>query len=183
MSAAASACKAKGDARVMFLDDRFPPEYLLARFWLRPTAMQVDIVAIGADDEPVAIVEVIARRKTDRVEFEQPMVDSLKEAQRPIPYAILVDQEEIRIFQWDGEQLSKPICRIPTATVLSHYEPEFGSKEIFHSYLECLVEAWLRDLAYHWKSANPPSYDRLEAIGLAGRLHNGTVLALSLLST
>jgi len=58
--------------------------------------------------------------------------------------------------------------------VLRHYEAEFGTKRIFELYLTALVEAWLRDLAYHWKSEKPPASEQLAAIGLLQQLAGGT---------
>ncbi len=45
-------------------------------------------------------------------------------------------------------------------------------------YLETLVEAWLRDLAYHWKSETPPESEKLAEIGLLQRLEGGTTHSL-----
>ncbi|MDQ3814447.1 MAG: hypothetical protein M3347_10910, partial [Armatimonadota bacterium] len=89
---------------------------------------------------------------------------------------MLVDRQMIQIFRWDGEKLSGPLFQAPTASVLSFYDPEFEAKEIFEYYLGKLVEAWLRDIAYHWKSENPPYYAHLVAIGLAEKLRAGTTV-------
>jgi hypothetical protein len=58
--------------------------------------------------------------------------------------------------------------------VLRHYDAEFSNKRIFELYLTTLVEAWLRDLAYHWKSEKPPASEQLAAIGLLQQLEGGT---------
>jgi len=45
---------------------------------------------------------------------------------------------------------------------------------VFESYLLTLVEAWLRDLAYHWKSEDPPGSEELGKAGLIEKLEGGT---------
>ena len=82
-------------------------------------------------------------------------------------------QRALSNFQWDGANLSELIT-LKTAAVLSHYDPEFGSKPIFEPYLITLVDVWLRDLAYHWKVGIPPASEQLAAIGLLQRLEGGT---------
>src|SRR6185312_9485856 len=94
---------------------------------------------------------------------------------RPIPYWMFADLDNIIIFSYgDGSKLPPAELFIRTATVLGAYDPEFGRKRIFDEYLLALVEAWLRDFAFDWRSANPPAMKELTEIGLAGRLKGGT---------
>lgn len=86
-----------------------------------------------------------------------------------IPYAMTATREEIKIFQWDGETLEN-VYTFPTHEVLSEYDLEFSKKRIFEYYLETLVEGWLRDLAYHWKTENPPKLQELQHIGFVENL-------------
>ena len=67
---------------------------------------------------------------------------------------MLVTLEDIRIFRWDGAALSE-VLHLPTADALSFYDPEFREKRVYEDYLAALVETWLRDVAYHWKSEAP----------------------------
>jgi hypothetical protein len=126
----------------------------------------------------VLIVEVKATELKSR-EAKQKIISQLKSylqaANTNIPFAMLVDLEDIEIFQGDDASLSaKPIASLKTMDVLRHYEAEFGTKRIFELYLTALVEAWLRDLAYHWKSEKPPASEQLAAIGLLQQLAGGT---------
>jgi len=126
----------------------------------------------------VLIVEVKATELKSR-EAKQKIISQLKSylqaANTNIPFAMLVDLEDIEIFQGDDASLSaKPIASLKTMDVLRHYEAEFGTKRIFELYLTALVEAWLRDLAYHWKSEKPPASEQLAAIGLLQQLEGGT---------
>lgn len=91
-----------------------------------------------------------------------------------IPFAMIVDPEDITIFIWNGRELSEAVCSLKTPTVLQHYDAEFHSDRIFEPYLETLVEGWLRDCAYHWKSQNPPASEQIAAIGLLEQLEGGT---------
>ena len=83
---------------------------------------------------------------------------------------MVVDPSEIRIYSPTGARLGSPICTMPTRDVLRLYDPEIDHKNIFGTYLQTLVNAWLQDLAVHWKSQRPPGSDQLEAIGLRSRL-------------
>jgi hypothetical protein len=72
------------------------------------------------------------------------------------------------------------IAELNTREILGHYAPEFAGKDsryvaspIFHDYVETLVEGWLRDLAYHWKSVDPPGAEALAETGLLERIENG----------
>jgi hypothetical protein len=57
-------------------------------------------------------------------------------------------------------------------------EPDFPIKRVFESYLLTLVEAWLRDLAYHWNSEDPPGSEELGRAGLLEKLEGGTTQRL-----
>ncbi len=86
-----------------------------------------------------------------------------------IPFAMTATRENINIFKWDGKNL-ETIYTFPTYEVLSEYDSKFSNKRIFEYYLETLVEGWLRDLAYNWKTDNPPKYQELTQIGFVEKL-------------
>lgn len=138
-----------------------------------------DIIAFSNNGEPILLVEVKTSglKSANNLYIAKAMdklVSYLKLADKLIPFAMLVTLEDIQIYEWDGINLSKPLAYLRTADILSYYEAEFSSKKIFSLYLTTLVEAWLRDLAYHWKSQNPPAAKELEKIGLLEKLANGT---------
>ncbi len=130
-----------------------------------------DIVAFDANDVPVMLVEVRARQEGNA--FGQERLTQYLQKAVVIPYAMLVTLHDIQIFAWDSQTLSL-LLTAPTADALSFYEPEFDQKTIYHNYLTTLVETWLRDVAYHWKSETPPLFDRLTQLGLAEKLNEGT---------
>ena len=78
------------------------------------------------------------------------------------------------MYRLTENELSDPVVRLDTAKVLSHYDPDFAGKRIFEHYLLTLAEAWLRDLAYGWKSPSPPGSDELKAAGFLARVEGGT---------
>ncbi|MBD2772843.1 hypothetical protein ICL16_12355 [Iningainema sp. BLCCT55] len=138
-----------------------------------------DFVALDKDEQVILIAEVKGfpfNFKEDKAKYyaRLRLIDFLQAAKALIPYAMLVDVEKILIFQWDGKNLSEPILCLNTADVLSHYEPKFSSKQIYRLYLRTLTEAWLRDLAYHWKSEVPPFTKEIAEIGLLQLLSEGT---------
>ncbi len=134
--------------------------------------IRADIIALDAQDRPVLLIEVKGRPK-ENIYDRQQLTDDLREAGTVLPYAMLVTLEDIRIFRWDGAALSE-LLHLPTADALSFYDPEFIGKRVYGDYLTALVETWLRDVAYRWKSETPPFLDRLGKIGLAERLDGGT---------
>jgi hypothetical protein len=101
------------------------------------------------------------------------LIDYLHNAQILIPFAMLVDVNTILIFKWDSNNLSEPIITLNTADVLIDYDPNFLDKKIFSFYIKGLLEAWVRDLAYNWKSEIPPFTNEMAAIGLLQLLKNG----------
>ncbi|WP_026736598.1 hypothetical protein [Fischerella sp. PCC 9605] len=138
-----------------------------------------DVVALDKDGQVVLIAEVkgfpfsFKDKKTKEYAILR-LIDYLKASKSLIPFAMLVDGENILIFKWDGKNLSEPLLCLNTAETLSYYEPKFNSKQIFSLYLTGLTEAWLRDLAYHWKSEIPPASKDMAKIGLLELLQEGT---------
>ena len=139
-----------------------------------------DIIAHDSTGKIILLVEVKARHFENRqhrdglIEQVQSYLQALQAVNMKIPFAMLVDLEKIEIFRGNTSDWSEPVSSLQTATVLSHYEPEYGKKRIFYPYLERLVESWLRDLAYHWKSETPPASEQLAEIGLLQKLAGGT---------
>lgn len=148
----------------------------IGRFELTQANDHPDIIASNREGQTVLVVEVKATKLKDS-KTKQWAIEKLKSylqvANPKIPFAMLADLEDIEIFQWDGVNLSEPVSILKTATVLNHYDPEFSSKRIFGPYHKTLVEAWLRDLAYNWKSETPPASAELAAIGLLQVLDDG----------
>ena len=152
--------------------------------WEVELPIDADIIALDKDDRIVALIEVKiiqAKEKAAKQRIADYMRSWMKavlakmsEQRTIIPYAMFVDTEQILIFKWDGVNLSEPVCSLNTAEILRHYEPEFGNKRIFKRYLTRLVEAWLRDLAYNWKSEIPPASEQIAKIGLLPLLAGGT---------
>lgn len=138
-----------------------------------------DFIALDKDEEVILIAEVQGfsfnfqeQKAKDKAILR--LINFLQAAKALIPFAMLIDVENILIFKWDGKNLSEPILWLNTADVLSHYEPKFSSKEIYYLYLRTLTEAWLRDFAYHWKSKVPPFTKEMAEIGLLHLLEDGT---------
>ncbi|MEA5625437.1 hypothetical protein [Nostoc sp. UHCC 0251] len=86
-----------------------------------------------------------------------------------VPYAMTATPENIIFLKWDGKNL-ETLYTFPTHEVMSEYDSEFANKRISESYLEILVESWLRDLAYKWKTDNPPKLQELKQIDFVQKL-------------
>ncbi|MEG4370245.1 hypothetical protein QUB29_12195 [Microcoleus sp. B4b_D2] len=146
--------------------------------------IDADIIALDKDDRVVVLIEVkiieaqepaAKQRIADyMISWMKAALAKMSEQRTLIPYAMFVDTEQILIFKWDGVNLSEPVCSLNTGEILRYYEPEFGKKWISERYLESLIESWLRDLGYNWKSEMPPASEKLAIIGLLERLAGGT---------
>jgi hypothetical protein len=139
-----------------------------------------DVVAFDAAEEPVMLVEVKAMREVDpEVYAETIELLRARADEHAIPFFMLADLATVRIFQ-RGSAL--PDLEVPYESALAPYEvePTAGPRgRIYHRYLERLVEAWLRDLAYHWKSESPPYQAELERLGLVEKIARGSTVSES----
>jgi len=146
--------------------------------------IDADIIALDKDDRIVALIEVkinqakekaAKQRITDRaLEQIKHLLSKLSEKKVVSPYAMIVNLENIIVFKWDGTVLSEAVLSLKTADILHYYDSKLGGQRIFEPYLTRLIEAWLRDLAYNWKSEIPPASEQIAAIGLLPLLAGGT---------
>jgi hypothetical protein len=137
---------------------------------------ETDIVMEDQDENLVLIAQVKPGVST-KEEFER---FSRRFTKTWLPFGLYVDLEQIRLLSRDSSPLEKPVTTLRTVDVLRAYDPDFKGEErpglipkIFHQYVETLVEAWLRDLAYHWKSNEPPGTAELSTTGLLERIKGG----------
>jgi hypothetical protein len=136
---------------------------------------QFDIIAVDGADEAVLFVEVTTFPR-DQEAARRRLEDALRRSVPGPAFAMIVDQEAIRLFAWDGDTLKGPLTTIAAAPILSRYDPDFASKSIYEFYLRSLLVSWIHDLAYGWKGGVPPAMAELDAIGLLERLRGGTTL-------
>jgi hypothetical protein len=120
----------------------------------------------------VLLAEVAAGRPA-RDDSIVPILASLKASGAEVPFGMVVDLDSMRIFAAEADDPARAVASFKTAEILNAYDPEFAGKRIFHPYLTTLVVAWLRDMAYHWKSARPPGSEQVARIGLLERLEGG----------
>lgn len=132
-----------------------------------------DAAVFDREKLPVALIQVKAQPLGK--EWAPLLRSELKRTPfPPADFLLAIDPVCIHLYQLTEKELSDPVVQLDTPTVLSHYDPNFTGKRIFEFYLLTLVEAWLRDLAYHWKSPNPPGSEELKAAGFLGRVEGGT---------
>jgi hypothetical protein len=133
---------------------------------------RIDVIAQDRHGNSVLIVEV----KIDKAgaEAKAQLREYLAATKPSVPFAMLVDDKYIRLFKWNGRNISKELVRLNTPEILSKYDARFQTKQIFESYFVALIEAWLRDLAYNWKNERPPGVKQMAATGLVDRLARGT---------
>jgi hypothetical protein len=153
----------------------------------RETEFYVDIIAYDRDENPALLVEVKARPSTPEAIRELRASERAVGTRERRPFLMLVDLDQIILYrpvergrpsEFGRHEIDSldPIVRLETPEILRHYDPDFGSKSIYKFYLCGLTEAWLRDLAYRWKSESPPGAEVLGEAGLLDRLRDGTTV-------
>ena len=134
-----------------------------------------DAAVVDRENHTVALVEV----KAHPVErWATILPRQLAKFAERVAFVLTIDPNHIQLYRSGEESLREPIVRLDTRQVLQHYDPEFPRERVFESYLLTLVEAWLRDLAYHWKSEVPPGSEELGKAGLLEKLEGGTTQPL-----
>ncbi len=134
-----------------------------------------DAAVVDRENHTVALVEV----KAHPVErWATILPRQLAKFAERVAFVLTINPNCIQLYRSGGESLGEPIVRLDTRQVLQHYDPEFPRERVFESYLLTLVEAWLRDLAYHWKSEDPPGSEELGKAGLIEKLEGGTTQPL-----
>lgn len=134
-----------------------------------------DAAVTDKDDRVVALVEV---KETPRSNWPEILAPRLKGMPETVAFILAVDTREILVYRVDGEELGGPVASLRSAEVFSPYDPGFPTRRVFHPYLITLVEAWLRDLAYHWKSDSPPGQDELRESGFLRKVEGGSTSRL-----
>ena len=135
-----------------------------------------DAAVVDGENRTIALIQVKAH-PVERWATVLPRQRLAKFAER-VDFVLTIDPNRIQLYRPAGESLGEPIVQLDTRQVLQHYDPEFPGKRVFESYLLTLVEAWLRDLAYHWKSEDPPGSEELGRAGLLEKLEGGTTQRL-----
>lgn len=131
------------------------------------------VVAYDREDRPVLFIWT--RDLKIGPETGAHLLEMLRRTRRTIPFGMVADAEDILIYRRDAVDPGAPACALKTREILPHYSAQFSKRErIFSDYLAGLIGAWLRDLAYHWRSKSPPAERALAEIGLLDLLEDGT---------
>lgn len=128
-----------------------------------------DILVTAREGYPVLLVEV-KRRALNQVARRQ-IAEYSKYVKADFvmgidPQRIIVAPIRNGVPDW------QQAITLPTMDILRQYSDLQTLDQIEDFYLEGLVEAWLQDFAFSWKSEHPPGYSELDRIGLASRLRN-----------
>jgi len=134
-----------------------------------PTVVEFypSIIAKDKDDQPILIINVIFSGM-----YASPDLEILKmEKYQHIPFLMFVNSNVMRVFK---SPTFTEIARFETKKVLAYYNPESIEGIIYQSTLMNLIQSWLRDIAYHWKSEHPPYSEEMKEIGLSDLLFDGS---------
>lgn len=134
-----------------------------------------DIVALDKDDNPVLLVKIASFPLAEQY-ASQEVIEALGRSLAPIPFAMIVGRRDIRAFSWNGERLHERFV-LSTIDTLRFYSDTYDPERSGANYMEALVGSWLRDVAYQWKSQNPPGRHALEEAGLWDRLAGGVTVS------
>ncbi|MBE9234613.1 hypothetical protein IQ227_00820 [Anabaena aphanizomenioides LEGE 00250] len=134
---------------------------------------QPDIIVVDKNQEIALLVDIQLQEKQSKKLLSEVTQLYLQNAEKDIRFAMSANLQNITIFKSNSEHLLNPVISLFSADILSHYEPEFSKRKILYLYLRTLIEAWLRDLAYHWKSEIPPGTKELSKIGLLEKMKDG----------
>ncbi|MBD2294760.1 hypothetical protein H6G06_15030 [Anabaena sphaerica FACHB-251] len=88
-------------------------------------------------------------------------------------FIMLVNLVNVEVIKFYNDNSMESVILLNTENILKYYDPEFSHKKILNLYLKTLIEAWLRDLAYHWKLDTPPASQELDEIGLLSKIEGG----------
>jgi hypothetical protein len=156
----------------------------------------VDFVAYDKAGKPILFGWTSSREVSP--EAIDHLIACLDASRSQIPFAMLADPEQLSLYRKHADGTAELVWTARSADVLTHYDPEFGRSprrlwpepkpgsildrasseldrvRISPGYLRTLIEAWLRDIAYHWMSSAPPAKDEMASLGLLCRLEGGT---------
>lgn len=145
-----------------------------------------DLVAIDKDEHAILVAKIKGYpydfQKADTREFALlDLIDVLKFATKNlIPFAMLVDKNNIELFRWDGQSLSDVILTLNTANVVELYFPDYRLRqEAYNSSLPRMIETWLLGLTSNWKPETPPYKKEMQEIGFLDLMKDGTTRVYS----
>jgi hypothetical protein len=141
----------------------------------RTADSEFDAAVVDREDHTFALIKAKALPE-DRWATILPR--QLAKFAQPVDFVFAIDPNFIRLYSSGGESLGEPIVQLDTRQILRHYDPKFPKERVFERYMVTLAEAWLRDLAYHWKSEDPPGSEELAGTGLLEKLEEGTTQPL-----
>jgi hypothetical protein len=134
-----------------------------------------DIIVLDQNQQIALLVDITAQETLKNHENNLSKVSNLylQNSQENPRFVILANLTKISVFKSINGVFSEPVISLNTGDILSHYDSRFSEKRIFKFYLKTLIESWLRDLAYQWKSKILPGSQELEKIGILSKLKHG----------
>lgn len=137
-----------------------------------------DIVVLDENQQIALLVDVQAKKIKEEVNeksLSQVTKLYLQNSKQETRFAMFAELDNITIFKFKNGKTQNSPLKLETAEIISSYDSDFKDKKhkIFAFYLKTLVESWLRDLAYHWKSDKPPASNRLQEIELLHKIKGG----------
>jgi hypothetical protein len=139
-----------------------------------PRMVETGFTSSLLDRENRVLALLLVKEKPIGEEWASYILEELAKFPEDAEFVLAIDPRSIRLYRPAKERLGEPLVEFNTMQVLQHYDPDLPTRRVFEFYLVTLAEAWLRDLAYHWKSATPPGAEELRRVGLLEKLEGGT---------
>lgn len=122
-----------------------------------------DLVSDDRENSRLLLVEV--KRRIDPLDEEFFIQQLRSYAKRlGVPrtiYYVLVDSERIRFYE-EASPAPRLLREFRTIEILAPYVGADRSGRMSEFLMSGMTMAWLRDLAHHWKEANPPGSAEIE---------------------
>ena len=140
-------------------------------------AIIADLAAF-ADGQPFLVVEVKAMNGATAIAagwLVELLIRIRKSKGLDIPFGMVVDLDNILVFDVRKADPTISICQFKTKDILEAFDPDFARKRIFDDYLLALVETWLQKFGWRQTLAAPSGMKEFAEVGLADLLIRSSI--------
>ncbi|HTD37415.1 MAG TPA: hypothetical protein VK669_07865 [Candidatus Limnocylindrales bacterium] len=121
---------------------------------------------VGPDfavETPYGVILVEVKRRlsnADRSSILEKLRQNAADHGQQIAVTLLADNEHIWVYR-DPRMDATPVAELPTAAILSEYDPDFSREVVYEDYLLSLMQAWLNHFSLSTLAKQPPGKSAL----------------------